>query len=339
MQLPIVKPAPIVTTHAEFFRPLFENQCQFRHFQNYLTGLMVLENKSLTNISRCILESADKTNLSRFLSQAPWSQEKVNNERIKYLLNQTANHRKTAQESYLILDDTLCEHVGSLFEYVDRHYDHCNNHYPLAHNLVTSHYLSAAVRFPVDLRIYRRYEEVTRWSEFVKKHFPDQKIPYKQKERKKLHKLLDETLLKDPEFQELHCQFQTKIALAIELIEQAKSRKLPFTTVLMDSWYLAPDIVAVLKENELDWVSLLKKNRKLEVNSFVLRDEQGQPMTLKAPHIKVEELVPLIPKNAYRKVKVGDKCYWCFTRSLRVPRLGKVRLVINFENPELTGFL
>lgn len=77
MQLPIVKPAPIVTTHAEFFRPLFENQCQFRHFQNYLTGLMVLENKSLTNISRCILESADKTNLSRFLSQAPWSQKKL----------------------------------------------------------------------------------------------------------------------------------------------------------------------------------------------------------------------------------------------------------------------
>ena len=28
MQLPIVKPAPIVTTHAEAFRHLFENQCQ-----------------------------------------------------------------------------------------------------------------------------------------------------------------------------------------------------------------------------------------------------------------------------------------------------------------------
>lgn len=262
---------------------------------------------------------------------------KVNNERIKYLLNQTANHRKTAPESYLILDDTLCEHVGSLFEYVDRHYDHSHNDYPLAHNLVTSHYLSGPVRFPVDLRIYRRYEEVTRWSEFVKKHFPDQKIPHKQKERQKLHKLLDETLLKDPEFQELHCQFQTKIALAIELIEQAKSRKLPFTTVLMDSWYLAPDIVAALGENQLDWVSLLKKNRKLEVNSFVLRDELGQPMTLKAPHIKVEELVPLIPKNAYRRVKVADKFYWCFTRSLRIPGLGKVRLVISFEDPELTG--
>ncbi len=337
MQLPIVKPAPIVKTHALVFRHLFENQCQFRHFQNYLTGLMVLENKSLANISRCILESADKTNLSRFLSQAPWSEQKVNSERLKYLLNQTVNERQTAEESYLILDDTLCDHVGSLFEYIDRHYNHCKQHYPLAHNLVTSHYLSGAVRFPVDLRVYRRYEEITRWSEFVSKHFRDLEIPQQKKERQKLHKLVDQTLLQDPEFQELHSQFQTKISLAVELIEQARNRNLPFTTVLMDSWYLAPDIVVALKEQQLDWVSLLKKNRKLEVNSFVLRDEAGQPMTLTAPHIKVEELVPLIPPNAYRKVKVEDKFYWCFTRSLRVPGLGKVRLVISYENPELTG--
>ena len=72
MQLPIVAPAPLVTAHADVFRDLFENRCQFQHFQNYLTGLIVLDNKSLTNITRCVLESADKTNLSRFFSEAPW---------------------------------------------------------------------------------------------------------------------------------------------------------------------------------------------------------------------------------------------------------------------------
>jgi hypothetical protein len=55
MQLPIVSPAPLVMTHALVFRDLFENRRQFLHFQNYLTGLIVLPNKSLTNISRCIL--------------------------------------------------------------------------------------------------------------------------------------------------------------------------------------------------------------------------------------------------------------------------------------------
>ena len=70
-------------------------------------------------------------------------------------------------DALLILDDTLCEHVGSLFDYVDRHYNHGDDTYPLAHNPVTSHYVSGPVRFPVDLRLYRRYEECTQWETFV----------------------------------------------------------------------------------------------------------------------------------------------------------------------------
>jgi SRSO17 transposase len=337
MQLPIVSPAPIVAHHAEAFRDLFENRCQFRHFQNYLTGLIVLPNKSLANISRCFLDSADKTNLSRFFSDAPWFEEAVNERRLSYLVEQTAGHRRPATESCLVLDDTLCEHVGSLFEYVDRHYDHSEDRYPLAHNLVTSHYVSGAVRFPVDARLYRRYEEVTQWEECVKKHFPGRAIPTSKKERQRLHKEVDPLLLQDPEFQTRHEQFQTKIALAIQLIEKAVERGLPFQVVLMDSWYLSEDVVAVLREHQKDWVSLLKKNRNLEVHSFTLRDEQGQVVPLEGPHIQVQELVPLIPHSAYQKVTVAEKEYWCFTLSLRVPGLGKVRLVISFENPELTG--
>jgi SRSO17 transposase len=73
MQLPLVTPAPLVKQHASVFRDLFCEERQYRHFENYLTGLIVLENKSLSNISRCMLDSADKTNLSRFLGDAPHS--------------------------------------------------------------------------------------------------------------------------------------------------------------------------------------------------------------------------------------------------------------------------
>jgi SRSO17 transposase len=161
MQLPIIEPAPLTVTHTAAFRDLFGNRRQFRHFQNYLTGLTVLSNKSMANIARCTLDSADKTNLSRFLSETDWSDEKVNDRRITFLLDQTQSVRKKSEESRLILDDTLCEHVGSLFEYVDRHYNHGEDTYPLAHNLVISYFVSGAVRFLVDLRQYRRYEEVT----------------------------------------------------------------------------------------------------------------------------------------------------------------------------------
>jgi len=337
MQLPIVAPAPIVTAHAEIFRDLFENRCQFQHFQNYLTGLIVLDNKSLANITRCVLESADKTNLSRFFSEAPWFQERVNDRRLTYLLQQTHVVRGPQADAALILDDTLCEHVGSLFDYVDRHYNHGNDTYPLAHNPVTSHYVSGPVRFPLDLRLYRRYEECTRWEAFVHKHFPDRVIPTKKKERTRFHKDVDPVLLEDPDFQTLHEQFRTKIDLGIDLLETAIRHKVPFRVLLFDSWYLGEELVSLARYRKKDWISLLKKNRNLETNSFVLKDAAGKPLKLEGPHIAVEDLVPLIPPTAYREVTVGDTTYWTFTLAVRLPGLGKVRLVISFKSAELTG--
>jgi DDE superfamily endonuclease len=337
MQLPIVAPAPLVSAHADAFRDLFENRCQFHHFQNYLTGLIVLDNKSLANITRCVLESADKTNLSRFFSEAPWFQERVNDRRLTYLLQHTQAVHGPKTDAVLILDDTLCEHVGSLFDYVDRHYNHGHDTYPLAHNPVTSYYVSGPVRFPVDLRLYRRYEELTQWEAFVHKHFPDRPIPTKKKERAQLHKAIDPVLLQDPAFEKLHQQFCTKIDLGIALLEAAIQHKIPFRILLFDSWYLAEELVAMARYRNKDWISLLKKNRNLETHSFILKDATGRAIPLEGPHIAVEALVPLIPRTAYRAVTVGDTTYWTFTLAVRLPGLGKVRLVVSFRNAELTG--
>src|SRR3989475_4347022 len=305
MQLPIVAPAPIVTTHADIFRDLFENRCQFRHFQHYLTGLIVLDNKSLANITRCVQDSADKTNLSRFFSDAPWFQDHVNDRRLTYLLQQTKAVRGPKADAALILDDTLCEHVGSLFDYVDHHYNHGDATYPLAHNPVTSHYVSGPVRFPVDLRVYRRYEESTQWEAFVQKHFPDRPIPTTKKERARLHKEVDPLLLEDPAFQKLHQQFRTKIDLGIELLDAAIQHKVPFSVLLFDSWYLAEELVSMARYRKKDWISLLKKNRNLETNSFVLKDAGGNPIRMGGPQIAVKDWWPFIRPTPTSAVRGG----------------------------------
>src|SRR5574341_1824902 len=99
MQLPIIEVAPLVASHAGVFRDLFENCCQFRHFENYLTGLMVLPNKSMANIARCTVESSDKTNLSRYFSSDGWEQENINGRRVKYVLRQTKSVRLAKERS------------------------------------------------------------------------------------------------------------------------------------------------------------------------------------------------------------------------------------------------
>ena len=337
MQLPIVKHPPIVGKHSSEFKKVFSNSSQYEHFKNYLTGLMILENKSFANISRCILGSADKTNVSRFFSEADWDENELNEARITYMLEQTERQRQSAKKSVLPIDDTLCEHVGSLFEYVARHYNHGDGRYPLAHNIVTSHYVSGAVRFPLDWRLYRRYNEFTKWEAYVEKHFPDEVIPKKSNDRNKFKKQAEPTLLADPEFKALHDQFQTKISLAKELVQTAAQQNVPFETVLFDSWYLAPDLLAVLADLEKNWISLLKLNRNIQTQNLIIKDDSGQTISFDKPKIKVEDLIPLIPKSAFNPVQIGDQTYYCFSKNVRIATLGKVRIVISFDNPDLEG--
>jgi hypothetical protein len=253
------------------------------------------------------------------------------------MLQETSKQRRSAKHSVLPIDDTLCEHVGSLFEYVDKHYNHSDQSYPLAHNLVTAHYVSGAVRFPVDFRLYRRYEEFTQWETFVAKHFANETIPRQKKARNKFRRRVEPTLLADDEFRLLHEAFQTKITLATELVAYAIVNELPFATVLFDSWYMAPELLAVLKQHDKNWISILKMNRNVLTSSFVLKEAIGQPIRFEKSKIQVKDLVPLIPTSAFIPVVVDGHTYYCFSKNVRLPSLGKVRLVISFDNPECKG--
>ena len=144
-------------------------------------------------------------------------------------------------------------------------------------------------------------------------------------------------LLQDPAFRARHEPFRTNIALAIELVEAAIRHKVPFGGVVFDACYLAEDVVQVLARRRKDWISLLKKNRLLETASFHLRDANGWALKRPGPHSAVEALVPLIPAQAYRPVTIKEQTYWCFTLAVRIPGLGKVRMVVSYEPASVTG--
>jgi hypothetical protein len=337
MAWPIVGPAPVVAEHAAVFRDLFDHHCQCRHVQHDGTGLIVLPNKSLAHRARCLLESADNTNRSRVLSDAPWREDTVNRRRIRFMRQQTTPHRRRRRESLVVLEETLCEHVGSLFEYVDRHDNHGDGAYPLAHHPVTSCYVSGPVRFPLALRRYRRDEELTPWEAWVAQHVPDLTIPTDNTARNRLHQQVDPVWLQDPDCRARHEPFRTTMALAIDLIEAAIRRQGPLGVVVFDAWYLAEDVVQVLARRRKDWIRLLNTNRRLATASLHGRDANGWPRQRPGPHMAVADLGPLIPATAYRPVTVNAHTSWGVTLAVRLPGLGKVRLVVRFEHEALTG--
>ena len=116
MQLPSVAPAPLVTAQADILRDLFEHRCQLHHFQHALTGRIVLDNTSLANLTRWVLERADQTHRARFFSAAPWCHDRVNDRRVEYVLQQTPAVRSPQADALLMLDDTWCAHGGRRFD-------------------------------------------------------------------------------------------------------------------------------------------------------------------------------------------------------------------------------
>jgi len=336
MQLPLVKDVPIVSSFARNFKSVFQNNSQYQHFKDYLSGLIVLENKSLSNVARCTLDCCDKSNLSRFFSNEGWNANQLNQKRILWALRKTRPHRKSAQESCLAIDDTLCEHVGSLFEYIDIHYNHADKRYSQAHNPVTSHYISASVRFAVDFRVYRRYNEFTEWESFVKKHFPEIEIPRDSKLRNRFKRQIEKQLLEDPEFRMRHGAFQSKIDLACQLIRSSIKQGIPYEVALFDGWYLCPQVVALLAEYEKHYISILKRDQKIETDSFVLYDEKGELIVFEKTTTQVQEFVKQIPKSSFKEVKINDKSYWCFSISVTLVSLGRVRIVVSYEDKELS---
>jgi hypothetical protein len=140
--------------------------------------------------------------------------------------------------------------------------------------------------------------------------------------------------LDDAHFQHLHQQCRTKIAVGIALLAAARRHQVPLSVRLFDRWSRAAELGSMARYHKKDWVSLLKKNRNLETNSLVLKATAGKPLPLEGPHMAVEALGPLIPPTAYRAVTVRDKTSWTFPLAVRLPGLGKVRLVVSFKNPE-----
>src|SRR5712691_5021391 len=67
-------------------------------------------------------------------------------------------------------------------------------------------------------------------------------------------------------------------------------------------------------------------------------DAEGQRLQFTESESKIENLVPLIPKTAYKPVTINDQTtYYATTFTARIETLGKVRIVVSFADPECQG--
>ena len=132
--MPVVADIPEEFDKAlEAFRPHF-GAPPLEHFKYCVLGLIVSENVTVKGINRIFIQAKHPSSLNRFLTAGIWKQQDVT--RIDILQTQGA----LGEKGWLGIDDTLTHKTGKKKEGVGISWDHGENRYVLAHNIVTGNF-------------------------------------------------------------------------------------------------------------------------------------------------------------------------------------------------------
>ena len=128
----------IIRYQCKTLKSTFNNSAQYSHFKEYLTGIMVCENKTLSDIQTKFLNSTTTNSLDHFMIRADQSAEEINRKRIEDLQRRPQNTSKPS--GVISIDDTYTYKSGKHIQDVEKHYDHAQKKMILGHNIVSTHY-------------------------------------------------------------------------------------------------------------------------------------------------------------------------------------------------------
>src|SRR5260221_14751048 len=97
----------VVQDAVERYADLFANECQRRHFAEYLTGLFVAERKTVLGIHDEFAHTTDQSCLNRYLTEARWDVEAINQRRLEGLQKDPST--RYTDQGVIPIDNTLID--------------------------------------------------------------------------------------------------------------------------------------------------------------------------------------------------------------------------------------
>jgi hypothetical protein len=147
----------VVLEAVQDFGDLLPNEPQRQHFAEYLTGLFVADRKNISGINREFAQTTDQSCLNRFLTDAVWDTQQLNQRRLDLLQKDPAT-RYSAQ-GVIPLDNTLVDHQGECIQEVGWFWDHAEERYKIAHDYLFINYVCASGKhYPLEFRRFRKEE-------------------------------------------------------------------------------------------------------------------------------------------------------------------------------------
>jgi DDE superfamily endonuclease len=154
--MPAIVDFPTVVQEAlALFGDLFDTEPARRHFAEYLTGLIVAENKTISGINREFALTTDQSCLNRWLTEVQWDVSALNDRRLAWL--QQAPQTRYSVRGVIAIDNTLVDHAGKLIEDVGWFWDHADQRHVIAHDYMISNYVCPSkAHYPIEWRRFKK---------------------------------------------------------------------------------------------------------------------------------------------------------------------------------------
>jgi DDE superfamily endonuclease len=154
--MPAIVDFPTVVHEAlAIFGDLFDTEPARRHFAEYLTGLIVAENKTVSGINREFALTTDQSCLNRWLTEVAWDVTALNARRLAWL--QQAPQTRYSARGVIAIDNTLVDHTGKLIEDVGWFWDHADERHVIAHDYLISNYVCPSkAHYPIEWRRFKK---------------------------------------------------------------------------------------------------------------------------------------------------------------------------------------
>lgn len=337
--IPLVEFPEIVRHYTPWFESVFSDEALIQ-FQRYVSGLIVSENKTVDGINRLMIhESRNQSSLNRLLTESPFSEAALNWQRLALLASLPGTRLK--ERGVLSLDDTLLIHYGKHFDEIAWLRDTNENRWVWAHNLVNLHYSDDETDYPLLFQLWRpaKLDLIEQGLKAANIRLRESKFALKESDPKKWRQYLMGVWSRHQEKPEVAALYQSKLLIGCELLrEWYEAYPEPKRPVTIDSWYTQPAFCRFLdKDLQVPFVGTLSIDNELTLQSGRQRlDTFAQQ--LKQEHLaSVEVGGPPLFKKVTIRYKGEKESYYAYCRTHRVHNFGKQRLVISYNQPDLSG--
>lgn len=118
---------------------------------------------------------------------------------------------------------------------------------------------------------------------------------------------------------------------------QPRNGKPHSDVTLLERDWLTSEVIDSQIDQQQDWIGQLQPDWMLELYNLNLLGIKDENDSLKHSSLSVKELVFLIREAQYQPLTIFHQQHWGYSCCLQIASLGRVRLVVCFNNPKCFG--